>query len=579
MNQSPVLSNPLSDQKAKANSAFRFTLSNDIFSDPDVINPFDNLVIFGDSLSDQGNLYQASGNTFPPLPYYQGRFSNGPIWVDYFVPKLKFNDESVKNFALGGATTGISNVLNGFTIPGLLTQIEQFKTFNTNTPVDADTLYLIWIGSNDFLTPPADPVQTITDAIANISNAITTLSILGAKEFVVGNLPNVGATPLSIANNNSADGTAISLAFNNALSQALDNLEIALSINSTLVDIFGLNEVIQANPEIYNLTNFTEPLIEATGNVNPDEYAFFDEVHPSNALHQLASQRFENTLLNEGIIPDLIRYSATLADGSELPHWLRFNSITGEFIGTPTDENVGSVDVKVIATDKEGLTATDIFSIVIEGTNPSIFVGTPNADIKIAGVDFDGINNIIFTGAGNDQVDIPFGGSLAGNNRIATGSGNDITFVGNGDRSFGGSGNDELDATDASNYRLSGGSGDDIFYLGENGRALGGDGNDQFFVQDGGNNLIAGGAGADQFWVVNGSLPITKNTITDFTIGVDKIGFGGVEVLNFGQVIKAQMGADTLLKVDTTAIALLVGINANSLTANDFAFSASVVSI
>jgi phospholipase/lecithinase/hemolysin len=39
---------------------------------------FDGLYVFGDSLSDTGNVYAATQNQFPPLPYAPGRFTNGP---------------------------------------------------------------------------------------------------------------------------------------------------------------------------------------------------------------------------------------------------------------------------------------------------------------------------------------------------------------------------------------------------------------------------------------------------------------------------------------------------------------------
>ncbi|MFM7367381.1 MAG: hypothetical protein ACKO2Z_06180, partial [Sphaerospermopsis kisseleviana] len=89
---------------------------------------------------------------------------------------------------------------------------------------------------------------------------------------------------------------------------------------------------------------------------------------------------------------------------------------------------------------------------------------SPATNTLIAGQDFDGIKDIVFTGAGNNEVDVPAGGVLAGNNRIFTGSGADAIYVGDGDRAFGGSGNDTLDATEASGYRLSGGAGNDTFF-------------------------------------------------------------------------------------------------------------------
>ncbi|MDK2413159.1 putative Ig domain-containing protein, partial [Aphanizomenon sp. PH219] len=127
VNDAPVLKNPLLDQTVKVNSTFTFTLPKDTFSDADAINPYKNLVIFGDSLSDTGNAYKASGNTFPAPPNYQGRFSNGLVWVDYFAHDLQFTDQSIQNYAFVGANTGVSNTFGQITVPGLLTQIQQFK--------------------------------------------------------------------------------------------------------------------------------------------------------------------------------------------------------------------------------------------------------------------------------------------------------------------------------------------------------------------------------------------------------------------------------------------------------------------
>ena len=65
LNRVPILNSAIADQTGKVNSTFTFTLPKNTFSDPDAVNPYKNLVIFGDSLSDTGNAYQASGNTFP----------------------------------------------------------------------------------------------------------------------------------------------------------------------------------------------------------------------------------------------------------------------------------------------------------------------------------------------------------------------------------------------------------------------------------------------------------------------------------------------------------------------------------
>jgi phospholipase/lecithinase/hemolysin/DNA-binding XRE family transcriptional regulator len=572
INDAPVLKNPLLDQTAKVNSTFTFTLPQNTFSDPDAVNPYKNLVIFGDSLSDTGNAYKASGNTFPPSPNYQGRLSNGLIWADYFAPDLQFTDQSIQNYAFLGANTGVSNTFGSITVPGLLTQIQQFKTVNANS-IGKDGLYVIWAGANDFLNLATDPTQAVTNAVTNISSAITTLAGLGAKEIVVGNLTDLGATPLSIANNNVANARAISIGFNAALTQALTNLEPALNVDLSLVDIFGLSTAFQTNPANYKFTNITQPLITVTTPVNPDQYAFWDDVHPTTRLHQLVTDTFETTLLNDGVIPDLIKYSATLADGSNLPDWLNFNSTTRTFSGTPNTGNVGKLDVKVIATDKAGATVNDIFTLAV---NQSTTVGTPGDDKLIAtpGSQFDGQNNIVFTGAGKDELDLSTVSSLpnSGSNIVDLGSGDDTIFVNKSDRTFGSDGNDTFDARDGQgNNRMSGGLGNDTFFLGSNDRALGGDGNDIFRVSLGGGNLISGGAGADQFWIVNAELPSSANTVLDFQLGTDVIGIQGAVSLGITtSTLKLnQVGGDTAISFNNQTLATLTGIQASSLNLTD----------
>ncbi|MBD2692351.1 esterase-like activity of phytase family protein [Anabaena catenula FACHB-362] len=199
-----------------------------------------------------------------------------------------------------------------------------------------------------------------------------------------------------------------------------------------------------------------------------------------------------------------------------------------------------------------------------------LVTGTPGIDDLVAGVDFDGVNDIVFTGAGNDEVDVPLGGSLAGNNRVFTGSGEDTIYVGDSDRVFGSSGNDEFSAVDGQGEnRMSGGAGNDTFYLGNGDRALGGVGNDQFYVVEGGGNLLSGGAGADQFWILNGDLPSAANTVVDFEIGTDVLGIGGQGAgFDFADLTLS----GNSIAVGSATIAILTGVNTTSLTAANFAF-------
>lgn len=202
----------------------------------------------------------------------------------------------------------------------------------------------------------------------------------------------------------------------------------------------------------------------------------------------------------------------------------------------------------------------------------SLVGGSTSGDDSVdAGITkgFDGVNDIVFTGAGKDTVDSVIGGALASGNRIDTGSGADTIFVANNDRTFGGSGDDVLDATDATGYRASGGAGNDTFFLGSNGRALGGDGDDKFFVGTGGGNLLSGGGGADQFWIFGGEAPASPNTVLDFQAGTDVIGFQGAGAgVGFAQLTRT----GNTIALGGVTIATFTGIDTTTLTAANFAF-------
>jgi glycerophosphoryl diester phosphodiesterase len=223
------------------------------------------------------------------------------------------------------------------------------------------------------------------------------------------------------------------------------------------------------------------------------------------------------------------------------------------------------------STGRSATAADNNESIILELAKPLTTVsqvsGTTGVDDLVAGVTpgLDGFNDRVFTGAGNDKVDVAIAGSSAGDNRIDTGSGNDTIFIADADRAFGSAGDDELDATDAKNYRASGGAGNDTFFLGTNGRALGGDGNDKFFANTGGGNLLSGGAGIDQFWIANGDIPAAANTILDFQIGTDVIRIQGIGA-NATNIVLTQVGANTSIGFGGQTLAILNGIQANSLT-------------
>ena len=82
---------------------------------------------------------------------------------------------------------------------------------------------------------------------------------------------------------------------------------------------------------------------------------------------------------------DVLSYAATAADGSPLPGWLSFDTATRTFSGTPAVTDVGTLGVKVSATDIGGLAANETFNIAVTptaNTVPTAVADTADATEK-----------------------------------------------------------------------------------------------------------------------------------------------------------------------------------------------------
>ena len=271
---------------------------------------YDEIYVFGDSLSDTGNVFNVTKGAIPPSQtYFNGRFSNGPVWVEYLASDLGLTFNPKTNFAYGGATTGFKNI-GISSLPGLQQQINSFTS--AKLYANPNALYIIWAGVNDYLdyffvtipdsTPPV--TQVITQAVYNLSASLTSLAAVGAKNIMVVNLPDLGKFPV-IGNNNQVStlmSTSINI-HNSSLTAYLNFLSQQLSpdINIIPLDVNSLVNRIIADPGEFGFTNVTESCV---GNLSvvrinippqrvactPDKFLFWDQVHPTTATHQLIGE-------------------------------------------------------------------------------------------------------------------------------------------------------------------------------------------------------------------------------------------------------------------------------------------------
>ncbi len=251
--------------------------------------PFSKIIVLGDSLSDTGNFYELSGG-FPPEPFSPGRFSNGQVWVEYLALSLGMSIAEADNYAVGGATTGSFNVLNGvagLTYPGLSEQLEALLNDHPGG-LDPDALYTLWIGANDFfvmLETGADPGATFSSAAENITQAVQTLAAAGARHIMVPNLPDIGLTPAGLASGFAPLITELSVAYNNVLSDALQALALG-GIDVIEVDTFSTLQAMVERPLLFGFRDVTHSYLpDMQGNAG--RFLFWDDVHPTTRGHRV----------------------------------------------------------------------------------------------------------------------------------------------------------------------------------------------------------------------------------------------------------------------------------------------------
>ena len=239
-----------------------------IFSTVVLGHAYSGVLAFGDSLSDNGNA-DGFGIT---------RFTNGPVWVEYMAGPTGLN-VPLFDMAFGGATTGYDNPAAGLAYTGLNWQVDYYLA-NFSSQVSTSTLVTVWAGPNDLFQG-----RSYADAADNVELALTKLATAGFENFLVMNLPNVGATPEFKGTLNEAGATDWSMAFNALLAVDLAGLQAAFPGDHFYTfDTFSLLNTVIANPSAYGFTNVTDKWIDNPAGTG---YLFWDGVHPTTQAHSM----------------------------------------------------------------------------------------------------------------------------------------------------------------------------------------------------------------------------------------------------------------------------------------------------
>lgn len=296
----------------------------------DLSKKYTKLVVFGDSLSDNGNLFAATtaltGTGNPPFPYYQGRFSSGPVWSE----RLGFSlgnfplttllgiptptPTGSVDYAFGGALTNAAqvNLESGLPNNPLSTESQINAYLAGGGSFKSTDLVTYWAGANNLLQgfkslPPgvsaAQAQATMTGIAAAAANdagkQVGLLNTAGAGTVLVANMPNLGMTPaFAVTSANPAIAAAqasaqqlaglTSATFNGALQAQLIGLSATSKSNLILFDVNKVFSFMKTNGAAFGLTDVNSKCFNAAAASvcsSPATTLFWDDVHPTGTVH------------------------------------------------------------------------------------------------------------------------------------------------------------------------------------------------------------------------------------------------------------------------------------------------------
>lgn len=287
---------------------------------------------FGDSLSDTGNLDGLTFGLVPGSDYFDGRFSNGFLWVDYLsfgiAGELQRRDPGLIapfilptsdgfNFAHGGSVSGSNGLsfdilLGGFST-SLLQALPAFRTTDQAREFRDQRFFFrrtFRAGSDDFATISAggnDYLNGVTDVNFVVGNIVETLGILrqgGIRNTLILDLPSLGDIPGEFGSSGASTLSSLSALHNVRLRDAADAFEgnnrgsnVSIIPVGRLFDLI-INDADSNNGGVFGFTT-VRPGDDSSGsclgdglvlNACPTSYLFYDDIHPTAGAHQLIGQ-------------------------------------------------------------------------------------------------------------------------------------------------------------------------------------------------------------------------------------------------------------------------------------------------
>ncbi|KAJ1794756.1 hypothetical protein LPJ59_004470, partial [Coemansia sp. RSA 2399] len=255
----------------------------------------------------------------PPAPYWDGRFSSGPVWNEYLALLLDYN---LYNKAIGGSTannadTTLIDIL-GIEIPSTQDQINAFKilfplyTFDSTRSKD---IAVLEVGANDYFADQTKlvngtiSVDSFIDTLATtVVNQLDQLRQIGFKNIIVANMAAIQYTPMATSGNTAALAASVVTGYNsllatkaNAWASSYSDITFAISdiggyvdisVNSAaIVSALGLADTTTACTSGIDITTFDQLVSDILSGItecaDPSTNYFFDFVHPAERVQRL----------------------------------------------------------------------------------------------------------------------------------------------------------------------------------------------------------------------------------------------------------------------------------------------------
>jgi Ca2+-binding RTX toxin-like protein len=510
-NQAPTVANPLTNQTVLEDAPLSSTVPANTFADPDA----------GDTLTYSAT--QADGSALPTwLSFNANTRTFTGVPDDAQVGTLSLAVKATDSGGLTAISTFALTVQNVNEAPTVAVPL-------TDQTVQEDAPLGITVPANTFVDPDASDTLTYSATLANGSALPSWLSFNATTRTFTGTPDDAQVGTMNLAVKATDSG--------------------GLSATSTFVlTVQNVNEAPTVAAPIAD-----QQATQGTGFSLVVPTTTFADVDPG----------------------DTLTLSATLANGSALPSWLSFNAATRTFTGTPQAGDIGTINVRVTATDSGSLSVTDVFALTIAASGGTAgndtLIGTSGNDLLdgLAGDDvLQGLagNDTLIGGAENDLLD---GGT--GADAMTGGTGNDTYVVDNAGDTVTENANEGTDTVQSSLTYTLGANVENLTLTGTS--AINGTGNalNNILTSNSGANVLTGGAGNDIYYIGAGDTVVeqasqgTDTVVTDqnYTLGanVENLTLTGTANLNGtgntlnnvlignsgNNILDGRTGADTLI--------------------------------